>query len=151
MASNSKVTKVGKSAKFITVQKWETELNCKLEYDINSKVEKLVCSTCKRWEKIINGSSNFSLMWIWPGLANFEKDILVKCLKGEQYKTAADLQTNSEIGAQAYQQNIVNVALICRGIVKMKEKETGSVKIKFSSAYYLAKMESPFSDYNNLL
>ena len=113
MASNSKVTKVGKSAKFITVQKWETELNCKLEYDINSKVEKLVCSTCKRWEKIINGSSNFSLMWIWPGLANFEKDILVKCLKGEQYKTAADLQTNSEIGAQAYQQNIVNVALIC--------------------------------------
>ena len=90
-------------------------------------------------------------MWIWPGFANFEKDILVKCFKGEQYKTAADLQTNSEIGAQAYQQNIVNVALIFRGIVKMKENDTGSVKIKFSSAYYLAKMESPFSDYNNLL
>ena len=40
MASNSKVAKVGKSAKFITVEKWETELNCKLEYDIiNGKVE----------------------------------------------------------------------------------------------------------------
>ena len=33
----------------------------------------------------------------------------------------------------------------------MKEKDTDSAKIKFSSAYYLAKMESPFSDYNNLL
>ena len=49
MASNSKVAK---SAKLITVQKWETELNCKLEYCIiNGKVEKQVCSTCKRWEK----------------------------------------------------------------------------------------------------
>ena len=52
MASNSEVAKVAKSAKLITVQKWETELNCKLEYGIiNGKVEKLVCSTCKRWEK----------------------------------------------------------------------------------------------------
>ena len=30
MASNSNVVKVGKSAKSITVQKWETELSCKL-------------------------------------------------------------------------------------------------------------------------
>ena len=60
MASNSQVAKVGKSAKFITVQKWETELNCKLEYDIiNVKVEKLVCTTCKKWEKRINDRSNF--------------------------------------------------------------------------------------------
>ena len=40
MASNSKVAKDGKSSKFITVQKWETELNCKLKYDItNGKAE----------------------------------------------------------------------------------------------------------------
>ena len=68
MASNSKVAKVGKSAKFIIVQKREMELNFKLEYDINGKVEKLVCSTCKRWEKRISGSSNFSVTWIQPGL-----------------------------------------------------------------------------------
>ena len=71
MASNSKVAKVGKSAKFITVQKWEMELNCKLDDDIiNEKVEKLVCSTCKRWEKTISVSSNFSLTWIQPGSIN---------------------------------------------------------------------------------
>ena len=85
MASNSQVAKVGKSAKFITVQKWETELNCKLEYDIiNVKVEKLVCSTCKKWEKRRNGSSKFSLTWIQPGSTNAKKDSLVKHLKGEQ-------------------------------------------------------------------
>ena len=85
MASNSQVAKVGKSAKFITVQKWETELNFKLEYDIiNVKVEKLVCSTCKKWEKRINDSSNFSLTWIQPGSKNAKKDSLVKHLKGEQ-------------------------------------------------------------------
>ena len=30
-------------------------------------------------------------------------------------------------------------------------KDTYSIRIKFNSAYYLAKMERPFSDYNNLL
>ena len=44
MASNSKVAKVGKSAKFITVQKWETEFNC--QYATSSELQ-------------INGSSNF--------------------------------------------------------------------------------------------
>ena len=117
MTSNLKVAKVGKSAKFITVQKWETELNCKLEYGINSKVKKLVCSTCKRWEKRISGNSNFSLTWIRPGSTNVEKDSLVKHLKSEQHKRAADLQTKGEMG------NVVNVAPIFRGIVKMKEKD----------------------------
>ena len=52
MASNSEVAEFGKSAKFNAVQKWETELNCELEYDIiNGKVEKLVCNTCKRWKR----------------------------------------------------------------------------------------------------
>ena len=143
MTSNLKVAKVGKSAKFITVQKWETELNCKLEYGINSKVKKLVCTTCRRWEKRISGSSNFSLTWIRPGSTNVEKDSLVKHLKSEQHKRAADLQTKGEMG------NVVNVAPIFRGIVKMKEKETDCIKIQFNSAYYLAKMERPFSDYSN--
>ena len=139
------------SAKFITVQKWETELSCKLEHDINSKVEKLVCSTSKRWEKRICGSSNLFLIWIWPGSTNVEKDSLVKQLTGEQHKRAANLQTKSQMGAEACQQNVVNVALIFWGIVKMKEKDSDSMKIKFNLAYYLAKMERPFSDDNNLL
>ena len=33
----------------------------------------------------------------------------------------------------------------------MKEKDRDSMRIKLNSAYYLAKMERPFSDYNNLL
>ena len=44
----------------------------------------------------------------------------VKNLKGEQHKRAANLQTKSEMGAELYQQNVVNVTPIFRGIVKMK-------------------------------
>ena len=152
MASNSKAAKVGNFAKFIIVQKWEMELNFKLEYDIiNGKVEKLVCSTCKRWEKRVSGSSNFSVTWIRPGLINVEKDSLVKHRNGEQRKRAANLQTKSKIGAEAYQPTVLNVAPIFRGILKIKEKDRYSIRIKFNSAYYLAKIERPFSDHDNLL
>ena len=75
----------------------------------------------------------------------------VKNLKGKQHKRAANLQTKSEMGAKLYQQNVVNVTPIFRGIVKMKEKDRDSRRINFYSAYYLAKIERPFSDYNNLL
>ena len=113
MAFNSKVAQAVKSAKFLTVQKWETELNCKLEYDIiYGMVKKLVCSTCKKWGKRLSGSSNYSLTWIRPDSTHIEKDSLVKHLKDEQYKRAAEVQTKSEMGAEAYQQNVVNVALI---------------------------------------
>ena len=54
------------------------------------------------------------------------------------------------MGAELYQQ-IINAAPIFQGIVKMKEKDRDSMRIKFNSAYYLAKMKRPFSDYNNLL
>ena len=60
---------------------WEMELNCKLEYDIiNEKLEKLVCSTCKRWGRRISDSSNFSIAWIQQGLTNAEKDSSAKQL-----------------------------------------------------------------------
>ena len=97
MAPNSKVAEFGKSAKFIAVQKWETELNCELEYDIiHGKVEKLVCNTCKRWEKRKSGSSNFSTSYIQTGLTNVEKGSLVKHLKGKQHKKATNLLTKSK-------------------------------------------------------
>ena len=50
----------------------------------------------------------------------------VKNLKGEQHKRAANLQTKGEMGAELYQQNVVNVTPIFRGIVKMKKK-TGTL------------------------
>ena len=53
------------------------------------------------------------------------------------------------MGAELYQQ-IINVAPTFQEIVKMKEKRD-SMRIKFNSAYYLAKMKRPFSDYNNLV
>ena len=80
-----------------------------------------------------------------------EKDSLVKHFNGEQRKRAANFQTKNKIGAEAYQPTVLNVARIFRGIVKMKEKNRHSMRIKLISASYLAKMERPFSDYDNLL
>ena len=80
-----------------------------------------------------------------------EKDSLVKHFNSEQRKRAANFQTKNKIGAEAYQPTVLNVARIFRGIVKMKEKNRHSMRIKLNSASYLAKMERPFSDYDNLL
>ena len=73
---------------------------------------------------------------IQPGSTKVEKDSLVKHLKGKQHKGAVDLQTKSETGVEAYQQNVVNVAPIFRRIVKMKEKDRDSMRTTFNSAYY---------------
>ena len=76
---------------------------------------------------------------------------MVKYLKGEQHKRAADLQTKHEMGAEPYQPNVVNVAPIFQGIMKMKEKDRDYMRIKFSSACYLAKMKRSSIDYDSLL
>ena len=76
---------------------------------------------------------------------------MVKHLKGKKHKRAADLQTKSEMGAEANEQNVVNVVPFFQGIVTMEEKDREPVTIKFNSALYLAKIERPFSDYDNLL
>ena len=68
---------------------------------------------------------------------------MIKHLKGEKHKRAANLQTKSEMGAEAYQQNVADVAQFFKGLWKWKKKTRQTL--------YLAKMERPFSDYNNLL
>ena len=55
------------------------------------------------------------------------------------------------MGAEANEQNVVNVVPFFQGIVTMEEKDREPVTIKFNSALYLAKIERPFSDYDNLL
>ena len=55
------------------------------------------------------------------------------------------------MGAEANEQNVVNVVPFFQGTVTMEEKDREPVTIKFNSALYLAKIERPFSDYDNLL
>ena len=48
-----------------TVPKWETELDCSLEYDISGHdVIRLHCKTWKKWEKRITSVKWFSQTWI---------------------------------------------------------------------------------------
>lgn len=142
----------GKSSGYKTVKKWEKELNCQLEYDvINGKVHQMICKDCKRWELRINKMAKFSLAWIRPGTKTVEKDSLVKHLSSEQHKTAKNLSRSSELGAEVYMERVIENTPIGRGLKKMHEKDKKSLEIKFNTAYYLAKKERPYSDYNDLL
>ena len=55
------------------------------------------------------------------------------------------------MGAEPYHQKVINSTPIGRALRRMNEKDSASLRIKFNSAYYLAKLERPFSDYPHLL
>ena len=55
------------------------------------------------------------------------------------------------MGAVIYQQVVAESSPTTRGFQKLAEKNHRNMHIKFNSAYYLTKMERPFSDYKNLL
>ena len=48
------------TASLKTVNKWENELNCKLEKDLcGSKVKKIKCSVCKKYESSLKDLETF--------------------------------------------------------------------------------------------
>ena len=84
MAASSKASR-DHCANPKTVRKWETELDCPLEYDISSNdVIRLRCKTCKKWEKRITSAKGFSQTWIRLGTNSIKKDA-VKFLHKKHY------------------------------------------------------------------
>ena len=55
------------------------------------------------------------------------------------------------MGAIPYLQSVVEETPIGKGLAKMAEKDRENMRVKFNSAYYLAKKERPFRDYPDLL
>ena len=111
----------------------------------------MICKECKRWELRIKNEKNFSLKWIRPGSNNVEKDSVKKHIASDQHKAAKKLSLQSALGASNYHEEVVRNTPIGRGLRKMHEKDKESLIIKFNTAYYLAKKERPFSDYEDLL
>ena len=56
-----------------------------------------------------------------------------------------------ELGAIPYQETVVQTSDIAKSFKHMHEKDKQNMQIKFNMEYYLAKHDSPFSDYNGLL
>ena len=108
------------------------------------------CQVCKRWEKRIVNTKNFSRTWI-VGSKDMKKDILSKHIETGQHKDATKLQTKSDLGAIPYLQSVVKETSIGKGLSKLADKDRKNMRVKFNSAYYLAKKERPFRDYPDLL
>ena len=80
-----------------------------------------------------------------------KKDSVKKHVQNHQHQEAQRIQTRSEVGAIPYQQSIITSTPIGRGLQRMAEKDEKNMRVKFNSAYYLAKKERPFRDYPDLL
>ena len=83
----------------------------------------------------------FSELWIKDGTPNVSKDSVQKHVNSDQHKEAKNLTLKSEIGAIPYEETVVQTSAIAKGFMRLK----------FNTAYYLAKHERQFSDYNGLL
>ena len=144
----AKATSKDHKAKVSTVKKWESELKCKLEYDVNgADAICLRCVVCKRWEKRIEKVKGFNTNWIRPGAKSIKKDGLKSHLETNQHKEAVRLEQRSNMGAEVYNQTVLESSPIGRAVRRLQEKDKASLRVKFNMAYYLAKRERPFTDY----
>ena len=151
MAASPKASK-DHHVNFKTVRKWETELDCPLEYDISGNdVICLHCKTCKKWEKRIISVKRFSQTWVRPVTNSIKKDAVKSHIKSAMHKKAVNLQKRNQMGELPYFQTVVQNSQIGRGIRKICDKDRDSLRVKFNTAYYIAKHEKAFTDYPNLL
>jgi hypothetical protein len=134
-----------------TVKKWEQDLSCDLEKEINGgKVRKLKCKVCCKYEYRITSIKGFSRSWI-EGTDSVKKDSLTKHLNGDPHKYAVDLQQKETLGAASFNQKIVQNTPIGLGLMKMTVQEHELLKTRFNTAYYLSKSERPYSDFEGLV
>ena len=79
-------------------------------------------------------------------------DAVKKHVTSEKHKRAAYLALKKELGPKEYVENIrENTVIIGKSITRMHKKTRKVMKNHFSTAYYLAKNEKPFSDFPKLL
>lgn len=139
------------TAKLKTVQKWEKDLNVKLDKVIERGVViKVKCFLCKKHLDSIKTLRNFSSIWI-DGSNSVKKDSIQKHLSGEAHKRASELELRETLGGAAFNEKVVKETPIGKGLSKMAKKDLETLRICFNSVYYLVKQERPFSDYPNLI
>ena len=95
-------------------------------------------------------SKNFSDSWI-KGLKNPICDAVKKHVMSEMHKHAANLALRKELGSKEYVENIHQNTVMGKLITRIHKKTRKVMKNRFSTAFYLAKNEKPFSDSPKLL
>ena len=148
MASKAKDNK----AKLKTVQRCENYFDCEFDYDQEDGfVVRLRCKLCTKWESRINNTRNFCLTWIDPGSESVKKHAIQGHTNSSSHLEAKRMEDSSKMGIETYMNRMVDGTPIGRSIKNMCTKVRESLKVKFNSAYYLAKRERPFRDFSDLL
>ena len=138
--------------KLKTVKNWEKEYNIKLEWDIQvgGNAGNIRCSTCKEHDDRLHGLKNYNRAWV-EGSKNATSDSVKKHVNTDMHKRAADIAMKKHLGSERYTQNVMKNTPIGKSITRMEEHSKEVLKMRFNTAYYLAKKEKPFSDYPDLL
>ena len=69
----------------------------------------------------------------------------------DAHKEAIRLSKLADMGVKEYRQDVLDTTPIGRGMKRMISPDDKSMTIKFNMAYYFAKNERPFSDFEDLL
>ncbi len=70
----------------------------------------------------------------------------------DAHKEAIQLSKLADMGVKEYMQKVLDTTPIGRGMKRMiSSDDKTSMTIRFNTAYYLAKKERPFSDFEDLL
>jgi hypothetical protein len=135
-----------------TVQRWEKELSCEFDYDVEGGfVVRLRCKLCTKWENRINSTQNFSTTWIHPGSESMKKHSVEVHTNSTSHLEAKRLENKTKMGIEVYMNHVVDQTPIGRNFKNMCTKDRESLRVKFNSAYNLAKHEKPFTDFPELL
>ena len=103
-----------------TLRKWESEFNIKLEFDTNSdsKIYRIKCSDCKKWETRINSMKNFSKSWI-VGTENVSKDAVEKHSKSEPHVRGIKLSKQENLGEENFREEVVMNSQIAKSFLRL--------------------------------
>ena len=135
-----------------TLRKWESEFSIRLEFDTNSdsKIYRIKCSNCKKWETRINTKKNFLKSWI-VGMENVLKDALEKHSKSESHVRAIKLSKQENLGEENFFKEVLMNSQTGKSFLRLNPADKNLVQVKFNTTYYVIKKKRPFTDYPDLL
>ena len=115
---------------------------------MDSKIYRIKCSDCKKWETRINSMKNFSKSWI-VRTENVSKDAVEKHSKTEPHVHAIKLSKKENF--ENFREEVVMNSQIAKSFLRLNPPDKNLLRVKFNTTYYVIKKEMPFTDYPDLL
>lgn len=134
------MTSKGKDHKAMlkTVEQWIKYFGCEFYDQEDNFVVQLRCKLCTKWGSRINDTKNFSTTWILPGLES------VKNMQFKGTQTICHIWKQNKMKrrirwALRFTWTVMLIKHILAEVLKTCFEDEKALRIKFNSAYYLAK------------